>query len=306
MAGLRMTPYLLLLIAANNAHDNIQGIARDICVQTPDIAWQQPVWLSPGRVCEISFTHDDRARLDDLLQTIQTTYSQVAVDICLVPAADRRKRLLIADMDSTIIRQECIDEIADFAGLKQKISGITERAMRGELPFDAALRERVSLLKGLPANVLQNVIDERIQLTDGARTLVQTMRANGAATALVSGGFTFFTERVAEMTGFAINQANELIIADGRLTGAVGEPILGQDAKRAALHRLMQEHALTADQTLAVGDGANDLVMIKDAGLGVAFHAKPIVAAQADVQIKHGDLTALLYLQGYRDDEFVN
>ncbi len=299
-----MTPYQLILIAASG--HSVQDLARDIIAEASDIAWQKPVWLSPGRACEIRLALTDQSRGIDLLATSRARCASEAIDICLVPAADRRKHLLIADMDSTIIRQECIDEIADFAGLKPKISAITERAMRGELEFDAALRERVGLLKGLQADVLQQVIDERIQLTDGARTLVQTMRANGAATALVSGGFSFFTERVAQMTGFAVDQANELIIADGRLTGAVGEPILGQDAKCAALHRLMQEHDLTATQTLAVGDGANDLVMIKHAGLGVAFHAKPIVAAEADAQINHGDLTALLYLQGYCDDEFVS
>ena len=299
-----MTSFVLTLIAAPDT--TIGDLADRICATCPELATQQPTWLSANRACDIALPRIEPSQANAILATALQLCQAKPIDICLVATASRRKRLLIADMDSTIIRQECIDEIADFAGLKPKISAITERAMRGELEFDAALRERVGLLKGLPADVLQQVIDERIELTDGARTLVQTMRANGAATALVSGGFTFFTERIAQMTGFAINQANTLVIEDGMLTGAVGEPILGQDAKRAALHRLIGEHDLSAAETLAVGDGANDLAMIKDAGLGVAFHAKPVVAAEADAQINHGDLTALLYLQGYAEEDFVN
>jgi phosphoserine phosphatase len=229
----------------------------------------------------------------------------VPVDHCVQPAAGRRKQLLIADMDSTIINVECLDELADFAGLKAEISAITERAMRGELPFEGALRERVGMLKGLRITALQQAYDERVRLNPGARTAVRTMAAHGARCVLVSGGFTFFTSRVAEAAGFHANRANTLIEADSRLTGAVGEPILGREAKLAALQE--ETAALGADPSvaLAVGDGANDLAMIQAAGLGVAYRAKPIVAAQAHAKVDHADLTALLYFQGYRADEFV-
>jgi phosphoserine phosphatase len=207
-------------------------------------------------------------------------------------------------MDSTIIQQECIDEIADFAGVKPVVAAITERAMRGELDFASALRERLSLLRGLPVSDLQRVADERLALMPGARTLVRTMKTHGAYCALVSGGFTFFTAIVARMVGFDAHFANTLETADGRLTGRVVEPILGREAKLAALQALAVEHGIQGPETLAVGDGANDLAMVKAAGLGVAFHAKPLVAAEADAAITHGDLTALLYLQGYRREEF--
>ena len=220
------------------------------------------------------------------------------VDINLVPLEFRRKKLLIADMDSTIIQQECIDEIADYAGKRAEIADITERAMQGELDFEAALRERVAMLKGLSETVLADAFEKRITLTPGAETLVRFMNANGAMTALVSGGFTFFTSRVAEATGFVYNQANELLIRDGRLTGEVAEPILGRAAKQDALLRLAGEHDIALSETLAVGDGANDLSMLGRAGLGVAFRAKPAVAETAQARIDHGDLTALLYLQG--------
>jgi phosphoserine phosphatase len=209
-------------------------------------------------------------------------------------------------MDSTMIGQECIDELADYAGLKAHVAAITERAMRGEISFEPALRERVALLEGLKVSVIDEVLRERITLTPGARTLVGTMRANGAHTALVSGGFTLFTDRVAAMIGFNENRANSLTVIDGhKLAGTVAEPIFGRDAKRAALLELRQELGLTKDQTMAVGDGANDLDMIAEAGLGVAYHAKPKVAEAAPARIEYGDLTALLFIQGYRRDEFV-
>jgi len=230
---------------------------------------------------------------------------ELAVDVCVQPAAARRKRLLVADMDSTIINVECLDELADFAGLKAQISAITERAMRGELAFEGALRERVGMLKGLATEALQQAYDERVRLNPGARTLVRTMAANGARCVLVSGGFTFFTGRVAAAAGFHANRANTLIEADGRLSGLVGEPILGREAKLAALLEEAKALGLPLAKTLAVGDGANDLAMIEAAGLGVAYRAKPIVAAQADAKIDHADLTALLYFQGYRADAFV-
>ena len=227
------------------------------------------------------------------------------VDYCVQPAQGRRKRLLIADMDSTIINVECLDELADFAGLKAEISAITERAMRGELAFEGALRERVGMLRGLATTALQQAYDERVRLNPGARTLVRTMAANGARCALVSGGFTFFTARVAEAAGFHLNRANTLIAADGKLTGQVGDPILGKEAKLAALQDEAAALGIPLSATLAVGDGANDLAMIEAAGLGVAYRAKPIVAAQAHAKVDHTDLTALLYFQGYAASEFV-
>ena len=227
------------------------------------------------------------------------------VDLLAQKPEGRRKRLLIADMDSTIITVECIDEMADMLGLKPRIAAITERAMRGELDFAAALRERVALLKGLALADLERVWRERIRLTPGARMLARTMRAHGALTALVSGGFSYFTARVREAAGFELDQANELTIKGTALAGAVREPILGAAAKLEALRRLAAERGIAPQETLAVGDGANDLEMIRAAGLGVAFRAKPVVAAAARARIDHGDLTALLYFQGYRRAEFV-
>jgi phosphoserine phosphatase len=228
-----------------------------------------------------------------------------ALDWCLQPTEGRRKKLLVADMDSTIINVECLDELADFAGLKAEISAITERAMRGELAFEAALRERVAMLKGLPVTALQQAYDDRVRLNPGARTLVRTMAAAGARCVLVSGGFSFFTGRVAQAALFHAHRANELLEADGALTGLVAEPILGRDAKLAALKEEAAARQLPLSATLAVGDGANDLAMIEAAGLGVAYRAKPIVAAQADARVDHADLTALLYFQGYERDAFV-
>ena len=228
-----------------------------------------------------------------------------AADAAVQPLAHRRKRLLVADMDSTIINVECLDELADFAGLKAEISAITERAMRGELEFEGALRERVGMLKGLSLDALQQAYDQRVRLNPGARTLVRTMAANGARCLLVSGGFTFFTRRVAEAAGFHADRANTLIDDGAALTGKVGEPILGREAKLAALEEEAAALAIPLEETLAIGDGANDLAMIEKAGLGVAYRAKPIVAAQADAKVDHADLTALLYFQGYRADQFV-
>jgi phosphoserine phosphatase len=239
-----------------------------------------------------------RAHADSLL-------GRMPVDVCCQMAEGRRKRLLIADMDSTIIGCECLDELADFAGLKEQISAITERAMRGELEFEAALRERVAMLKGLSLAALQQTYDERVRLNPGARTLVRTMAAGGARCVLVSGGFEFFTRRVAEAAGFAADRGNRLIDDGATLTGQVGEPILGRAAKLAALHEEAHKAGLAMHETCAIGDGANDLAMIEAAGLGVAYRAKPIVAAQADARIDHRDLTALLYFQGYGADAFV-
>jgi phosphoserine phosphatase len=229
-----------------------------------------------------------------------------ALDVVMQPAENRRKKLFLADMDSTMIRQECIDELADYVGLKSHVAAITERAMRGEIAFEPALRERVALLEGLPVSVVEEVIRERITLTPGGRTLIATMRANGARTCMVSGGFTLFTDRIAAMIGFDESRGNTLALLDGhKLAGKVAEPVFGRDGKRAALIELRNELRLTKADTIAIGDGANDLDMILEAGLGVAFHAKPKVAAAAAARIDHCDLTALLYVQGYSKDEFV-
>jgi phosphoserine phosphatase len=231
-------------------------------------------------------------------------FAVAGCDANLVPAAGRRKRMLIADMDSTIIGVECIDELADFAGLKPEVAAITEAAMRGELDFEAALVARVALLKGLPAAVLEACYDQRVRLNPGARVLVRTMAALGADTALVSGGFSYFTERVAAAAGFARHQANALLIADGVLTGEVGRPILGRQAKLAALRAGAAAAGIGPDAVLAVGDGANDLDMVRAAGLGVAYHAKPALAAAADARLERSDLTALLALQGIAEREW--
>ena len=234
----------------------------------------------------------------------ETALAGLAVDVCVQPAAGRRKRLLVADMDSTIINVECIDELADFAGVKDKVSDITERAMRGELDFEQALRERVAMLKGLPVADLQLAYDQRVRLNPGARTFVRTMSANHARCLLVSGGFTFFTQRVASAAGFDENRGNTLGIDGDRLDGTVWDSILGREAKLSAMQSEMRRLGLLPQDTLAIGDGANDLAMIEAAGLGVAYRAKPVVAAQADARVDHADLTALLYFQGYRAEEF--
>jgi phosphoserine phosphatase len=236
---------------------------------------------------------------------LRTALKEHPIDVVAQPLPGRRKRLFVADMDSTIIEQECIDELADYVGLKAHVAAITERAMRGEIAFEPALRERVALLKGLPVAVINEVIAKRLTLTPGGRTLVATMRANGAHTCLVSGGFTHFTGRVAAMVGFDEHHGNTLIVGDGKLAGRVQEPVLGRDAKLATLIELRERFGLASQDTLAAGDGANDLAMIEAAGLGIAYHAKPRVAETADARIDHGDLTALLYLQGYARADFV-
>jgi len=259
-----------------------------------------PDWLAPDAACDLHFEAEDGKAVE---ATIRASFSDTKIDLAVQVAGNRKKGLLVADMDSTIIQQECIDELAAELGIKDRISAITERAMRGEIAFEPALKERVGLLKGLPLASLEKVYAERIVETPGGRALVGTMRANGATCALVSGGFTFFTERVAAAVGFNLNRANTLIFADDKLTGEVGEPILGRYAKIESLVNLREELKLAPHATMAVGDGANDLGMIEEAGLGVAFHAKPVVAEAADARIDHGDLTALLYLQGYRREE---
>ncbi len=264
-------------------------------------------WLAAGDAWEALLARPGDSDPTGLMERVGQALDGRPIDANLVDAelATRKKKLLIADMDSTIIGQECIDEMGDVLGIKARIAAITERAMRGDLDFEGALRERMALLAGLSEADLEQIYATRITLTPGARELVATMRANGAFTALVSGGFTFFTSRVAKAVGFDVNRANLLETADGRLTGRVIEPILGREAKRGALESFSADKGVATPLTLAVGDGANDLAMIRAAGLGVAFHAKPVVAAEADASIEHGDLTALLYLQGYRKADFV-
>jgi len=259
------------------------------------------VWLSQGRAFDVPFSGEPALVRAAAIAAVQG----VACDINVVSAARRRKKLLVADMDSTIISCECLDELADQAGLKPRIAAITERAMRGEIAFEAALRERVAMLKGLELAALETTFRERVKLNPGAGALVATMKAHGARTCLVSGGFTYFTERVAREAGFDDQQANVLLDDGSRLTGFVREPILGREAKLAALEGEVAKLGIDVQDALAVGDGANDLAMIQRAGLGVAYHAKPVVAESAGASIVHGDLTALLYLQGYRDDEIV-
>lgn len=264
-------------------------------------------WLFDGVAVDIPFGADsnlagDRHAIEERLREIR---GDLPIDIVVQPVGFRRKKLFLADMDSTMIGQECIDELADLVGMKAHVATITERAMRGEIEFEPALRERVALLKDLPASVVDEVLAKRITLTPGGRELVATMRAHGAYTCLVSGGFTLFSSAVAAKLGFQENRANELVVRDGKFTGEVREPILGRAAKLATLVDLMESFDLDDVDSVVVGDGANDLAMIQAAGLGVAYHAKPAVAAAAAARIDHGDLTALLYAQGYRRDEFV-
>jgi len=258
------------------------------------------LWLAPDEAVEFTLP----AVPANLVQ-IADDIRPLGVDLAVQPLAGRRKRLLIADMDSTMIGQECIDELADMAGVGARVADITARAMNGELDFEAALKERVGLLAGADAGIIARCLSERITLAPGGGELVATMKANGAHTALVSGGFTAFTGDIAAKLGFDEHQANRLICADGRLTGEVGLPILGRAAKVAALKGITARLSLSPDDAMAVGDGANDLGMLDLAGTGVALHAKPSVAAAAQLRIDHGDLTALLFLQGYARAEFV-
>ncbi|WP_050930124.1 phosphoserine phosphatase SerB [Aestuariivita boseongensis] len=258
------------------------------------------VWLAPDEAAEFPVPQVPGNRWD-----VWEDLQKMGVDLVVQPADSRKKQMLLADMDSTMIQQECIDELAEEAGVGDRVKDITARAMNGELDFEGALTERVGLLKGLPETVIQSVLANRITLMPGGPELVATMRANGAYAALVSGGFTSFTSEIAARLGFDENRANTLLADGGVLTGDVGRPILGKEAKVAALEEITARLSIGEDQVLAVGDGANDLGMLSRAGAGVALHAKPAVAAQCDIRINFGDLTALLYIQGYARDEFV-
>ena len=258
-------------------------------------------WLDEGVAADLVFTGDLKAKR----AALETAFAGESIDVIAQPLAGRRKRLLIADMDSTLIGQECVDELADVAGVGGRVATITERAMRGEVAFAPALRERVALLTGMSETVIQDVLKDRITLNRGARTLVQTMRANGAYVAIVSGGFRQFTRAIRERIGADEDRANTLVIEEGKLTGEVIEPILGEGAKLGALKEIAAAMGVRLDDTLAVGDGANDLPMLQAAGLGAAYRAKRKVAAGADARVEHTDLAALLYAQGFARKDFV-
>lgn len=283
---------VLVLIAAPGSG----AIDGRVVENLRDLGADAPHWLSPGEACELAVF----PRIGEFMVDAK----RLALDAAVVSIHSRRKRLLIADMDSTMIRQECIDELGVAAGVGDRIKDITARAMRGELDFEGALTERVSLLKGLDAGIIDRLFQDTITYMPGGARLIATMKAYGAFTALVSGGFKPFTSRVAAELGFDVHESNELPIRDGKITGVVARPILGSAAKVEALRRHMAARGLDHRDVLAVGDGANDLAMLNDAGLGVALHAKPHVQEGSLIRINHGDLTALLYLQGYRREQF--
>lgn len=293
-----MSHVLVVVAPDRDAYLNALGVLGPVAGRWGAVP---PRVLSPWQACEWALP----APASDAREIVASHMLDVRADWALLPAAGRRKKLLVADMDSTVIGCECIDELADFAGRKHEISAITERAMRGELDFEAALTERVAMLKGLPVSALQQCFDERVRLNPGAETLVGTMRAHGARCVLVSGGFTFFTTRVATRAGFQAQRANTLLDDGARLTGEVGRPILGREAKLAALREEAAAFGVDPAEAMAVGDGANDLAIIKAAGLGVAYRAKPVVAAEADAEIKYAALDAALFFQGYARADFV-
>jgi phosphoserine phosphatase len=289
------------VIAGSPAGLDMGAIA---CARSVLPAANAPIWLAAGIAADIPFSapaSESRA----IAGKVAAALTGGCADVVVQPALGRRKKLLLTDMDSTMIGEECIDELADYVGVKPQVAAITERAMRGEIDFEPALRARVALLKGLPAALVDDVIKHRIHLTTGARALVSTMRRDGAYTCLVTGGFTLFTQQIGAMLGFDESRANKLMVdTEGRLTGEVREPIFGRDAKLATLVELRRRFNLRPEETLVAGDGANDIAMIEAAGLGVAYYAKPKVAAAAAASINHADLTALLYAQGYRLHEF--
>ena len=264
---------------------------------------ENTVWLAEGIACDLLLAADTDAGAAE--EALRGAIGDAPVDVVVQNAATRRKKALLADMDSTMIGQECIDELAAEVGLKDKVAAITARAMNGEIEFEPAVRERVALLKGLSIDIVDEIIEKRITLTPGGRALIATMQANGGYAALVSGGFTVFTSRIGAMLGFDENRANILMEDGGKLTGEVADPILGREAKVEALNDVAAKRGISAEDIMAVGDGANDLGMIQLAGSGVALHAKPKVAAEARIRIDHGDLTALLYIQGYHRKDFV-
>lgn len=293
----------MTLIATLIADPHSKDLSRELAqMASASVNGQAIEWLDEAIACDIILQPD--AASDTAHERIQLALADAAVDVVIHDPQSRRKKALIADMDSTMIDQECIDELAAEIGIKDRVAALTAQAMNGEIEFEAAVDERVALLKGLSADITDKIIAERITLASGGKVLVATMRAHGAYTALVSGGFTTFTSRIAAMLDFHENRANVLEEVDGRLAGTVRKPILGAEAKVDALTDIAQRRGLQAQDFIAVGDGANDLPMLKIAGTGVALHAKPSVAAQANICINHGDLTALLYIQGYRRTQF--
>ena len=287
---------VVILIAAPGS----RAISPAIAKAAGELTGSAPEWLHENEALQFpsrSLSAGERAEIGRLVK-------DQPIDVALLAADNRRKRLLIADMDSTMIGQECIDELGELAGVGDRLKVITASAMKGELDFETALKARLALIKDLPQDAIGRILRERITFRPGGKTLVATMKAQGAYAVLVSGGFVQFTGHVAKHLGFDEHRANELLMQDGRLTGEVREPILGKDAKLAALRQIAREKGIALADTLAVGDGANDIPMLKAAGLGVALHAKPKVREAASVSVTHGDLTALLYLQGYRRAEF--
>ncbi len=295
-----MTSYVLTLIGNAKSAPlepvHIERVCRGLSVMG------ETDWLAEGEACDVFV--DSPLSATEITEQARDALSETAIDAVCTPVTGRRKKLLISDMDSTIIEQECIDELGDAIGLGSRIREITQAVVQGRISFSDALRERLALMKGMERNVLKTVYEEQITLKPGARTLVQTMRHHGAYCILVSGGFSFFTRRIAERVGFHDHQGNDLVFEDGKLTGEVLEPILGRTAKQRTLMSLCDEKGLEPFDVLSVGDGANDIKMIEAAGLGVSFHGSDSLRAQANACIDHGDLTALLYIQGYRKSEF--
>jgi phosphoserine phosphatase len=302
-----MAENVLTLIAATEAGSVLDSAADEAARALAQLGAQieRRDWLAPRIACDIAFSDLSPDQADAATRAaLAQNLPAAPIDVLAQPLAGRKKSLLVADMEATIIANEMLDELADLRGLRRQISAITARAMNGEIDFAAALRERVALLKDLPETALAEVA-AKIRINPGAKALVATMRAHGAYTALVSGGFRVFAEPIRDALGFDLAAANELVIASGKLAGTVKEPILAREAKLATLTSLAVERGLPLTGTLAVGDGANDLPMIEAAGLGVAYHAKPVVAAQARWRVNHADLTALLYAQGYRQPDIV-
>lgn len=293
-------PFPFVLNVISPEADALAGQLRALAAEHGAAAGEI-AWLAAERAFDVPLLDHP----ESVLAAARTLSQGVAADVNVLSAANRRKKLLIADMDSTIINCEVLDELADVAGLKGKVAPLTEAAMRGEIAFEPALRQRVSFLAGSPVSLLERVYRERVRLNPGARELIATMRKHGARSMLVSSGFRYFTERVAGACGFDSEQANELRLGDGAFTGKVVEPVLGRDAKLRALQQAVARTNISLADALAVGDGANDVAMIEAAGLGVGYRPKPVLAKTADAVIMHNDLTALLYLQGYREDEIV-